>query len=158
MRQLLNFAFFFFVFVSWSLFSSYPTYLGVVVSFCIFLFLFLFESSVSFIFQIDSLSTRETIIAVLFCLFSSFYCFLSYIYIYIYAKLVLFGVGFSFAKTARRWDERCECVRILRVFKRNTSDVRIVFFTTNQFLQVQSCQIKTTHHPIQRILIREREV
>jgi hypothetical protein len=49
----------------------------------IFLFLFLFESSVSFIFRIDSLATRETIIAVLFCLFSSFYCFLSHVYIWI---------------------------------------------------------------------------
>jgi len=80
--------------------------LGVVSSFCIFLFLFLFESSVSFIFRIDSLATRETIIAVSFCLFSGFYGFLSHIYIYIYldcaAKLVLFGVGFSFARTARR--------------------------------------------------------
>ena len=35
-------------------------------------------------------------------------------------------------------------MRILRVFERNTRDVRI-FFTTNQFLQVLSCQIKTTH-------------
>jgi hypothetical protein len=35
--------------------------------------------------------------------------------------------------------------RILRVFERNTSDVRI-FFTTNQFLL--SCQIKITHHPL----------
>jgi len=51
--------------------------------FAYFLFLFLFESSVSFIFQIDSLVTRETIIAVSFCLFSSFYCFLSHIYIWI---------------------------------------------------------------------------
>jgi len=74
------------VFVSCSLFSSCPTYLGVVSSFCIFLFLFLFESSVSFIFQIDSLATRETIIAVLFCLFSRFYCFL-HIYIYIWIAL-----------------------------------------------------------------------
>jgi hypothetical protein len=40
-------------------------------------FLFLFEASISFIFRIDSLATRETIIAVLFCLFSSFYCFSS---------------------------------------------------------------------------------
>jgi hypothetical protein len=32
-----------------------------------------------FIFWIDSLATRETIIAVLFCLFSGFYCFLSHI-------------------------------------------------------------------------------
>ena len=72
--------------------------------FSYFLFLFLFESSVSFIFRIDSLVTRETIIAVLFCLFSSFYCFLSHIYIYLdcAAKLVLFGVGFSFVRIARR--------------------------------------------------------
>jgi len=40
----------------------------------------------------------------------------------------------------------CERVRILRVFERNTSNVRFCF-TTNQFLQVLSCQIKTTHHP-----------
>jgi len=51
--------------------------------FAYFLFLFLFESSISFTFWIDSLVTRETIIAVLFCLFSSFYCFLSHIYIWI---------------------------------------------------------------------------
>jgi len=73
-------------------------------------------SSVLFLFWIDSLATRETIIAVSFCLFSGFYCFLShiyiciymyiYIYIYIYldcaAKLVLFGVGFSCARTAKK--------------------------------------------------------
>jgi hypothetical protein len=78
--------------------------LGVVSSFCIFLFLFLFESSVSFIFRIDSLATRETIIAVLFCLFFGFYCFLSHIYLYLdcAAKLVLFGVGYSCARTTRR--------------------------------------------------------
>jgi hypothetical protein len=63
--------------------------LGVVSSFCIFLFLFLFESSVSFIFRIDSLATRETIIAVLFCLFSGFYRFLSNIYIFIYIYIYI---------------------------------------------------------------------
>jgi len=86
--------------------------LGVVPSFCIFLFMFLFESSVSFIFRIDLFATRRTIITVLFCLFSSFYCFLSHIYLYLdcAAKLVLFGVGCSCARTARRLDERCERV------------------------------------------------
>jgi hypothetical protein len=44
--------------------------------------MFLFEYLVLFIFQIDLLSTHETIITVLFCLFSSFYCFLSHIYIF----------------------------------------------------------------------------
>jgi len=53
------------------------------LSFLHILFLFLFASSVSFIFRIESLATRETIIAVLFCLFSSFYCFLSHIYMWI---------------------------------------------------------------------------
>jgi len=77
------------VFISCNLFSSYPTYLGVVSSFCIFLFLFLFESSVLFIFRIYSLATRETIIVVLFCLFSGFYCFLSHIYIYIYIYIYI---------------------------------------------------------------------
>jgi len=43
--------------------------------------------SVSFIFRIDSLATREIIIVVLFCLFSGFYCLLSYIYIYIWIAL-----------------------------------------------------------------------
>jgi hypothetical protein len=47
---------------------------GVVSSFCIFRFCFYFESLVSFIFQIDSLATRETIITVLF-----FACFLVFI-------------------------------------------------------------------------------
>jgi len=53
------------------------------LSFLHILFLFLFASSVSFIFRIESLATRETIIVVLFCLFSSFYCFLSHIYMWI---------------------------------------------------------------------------
>jgi len=61
------------VFLSCSLFSSYPINLGVVSSFFIFLFLFLFEPSVLFIFRIYSFATRETIIAVLFCLFSGFW-------------------------------------------------------------------------------------
>jgi len=73
--------FLFVFFISCSLFSSYPTYLGVVSSFCIFLFLFLFESSVSFIFRIDSLANRETIVTVLFCVI--------YIYIYIYIWIAL---------------------------------------------------------------------
>jgi hypothetical protein len=89
--------------------------LGVFSSFCIFLFLLLFESSISFIFRIDSLATRETIITVLFCLFSGFYYFLSHLYLDCAAKLVLFGVGFSFARTAGKGDERCKRVRILRV-------------------------------------------
>jgi hypothetical protein len=42
------------------------------------LFLFLIKSSVFFIVRIDLLATRETIIVVLFCLFSGFYCFLSH--------------------------------------------------------------------------------
>jgi len=40
----------------------------------------------SFIFRIDLLATCETIVAVLFCLFSSFYCFLSH-HIYIWITL-----------------------------------------------------------------------
>jgi len=102
--------------------------------FAYFLFLFLFESSVSFIIRIDSLATRETIIAVSFWLFSSFYCFFIHIYIYLdcAAKLVLFGVGLSSARTARRY-ERCERVRMLRVFERNTSDVRILFLPPTNF-------------------------
>ena len=67
--------------------------------------MFLFESSVSFIFRIDSLATRETIISVLFLLVFWFLLLLQ-LYIYIYldyaAKLVVFGVGFSSARTARR--------------------------------------------------------
>jgi hypothetical protein len=67
-------------------------------------FLFLFESLVSFIFWINSLATRETIIVVLFCLFFGFYCFLSHIYTFLDCadKLVLFGVGFNSARTGRR--------------------------------------------------------
>jgi len=74
--------------------------------------MFLFESSILFIFWIDLLATCETIIAVLFCFFSGFYCFLSQIYIFeLHAKLVLFGVGFSSARTVRRRDERCEDIK-----------------------------------------------
>jgi len=53
---------------------------------------------VSFIFQIDSLATRETIITNLFFLVFLFLLLLeSYIYIYLdcAAKLDLFGVGLS---------------------------------------------------------------
>jgi hypothetical protein len=108
-----------------------------------FLFLFLFESSISFIFRIDSLATRETIIAVLFCLFSGFYYFLSHIYIYIYIWIALpswfYLVLVSVAQEPQEGETRG--VRILRVFEQNTSGVRI-FFTTNQFLQVLSCRSK----------------
>ena len=66
-------------------------------------FIFLFESSVSFVFRIDSLATRKTIIAVLFLLVFWFLLLLeSYIYLDCAAKLVLFGVGLSSARTARR--------------------------------------------------------
>jgi hypothetical protein len=44
--------------------------------------MFLFESSASFVFRIDSLTTRKTTIAVLFLLVSGFYCFLSHIYVF----------------------------------------------------------------------------
>jgi len=76
---------------------------GVVSSFLHISFLFL---SVSFVFRIDSVATRETIITVSFLLvFWFFNCFLSHIYIYIWIvllRLVLFGVGFSSARTVRR--------------------------------------------------------
>jgi Ca2+/Na+ antiporter len=119
-----------------------------------FLFMFLFESSVSFIFRIDSLATRETIIVVLFCLFSSFYCFLSHIYIWIALPSWFYLVLVSVSQEPQEGETRG--VRILRVFERNTSDVRIIFFTTNQFLQELSCQIKTTHHPIPRENLRSK--
>jgi len=57
--------------------------LDVVSLFCIFCFCFFIQVFSSFIVRIDSLATRETIVAVLFCLFSSFYCLLSHIYIWI---------------------------------------------------------------------------
>ena len=58
--------------------------------FAYFLFMFLFEFLVSFIFWIDSLATRETIIVVSFCLFSCFIASLViYIYIYIYIGIAL---------------------------------------------------------------------
>jgi hypothetical protein len=47
----------------------------------------------------------------LFCLFSGFYCFLSHIYLDCAAKFVLFGVGFSFTRTAGKGDERCEDIK-----------------------------------------------
>jgi len=94
--------------------------------FAYFLFLFLFESSVSFIFWIDSLATRETIIAVLFYLFSSFYCFLSHIYIWVALPSWFYLVLVSVSQEPQEGETRG--VRILRVFERNTSDVRIIFF------------------------------
>jgi hypothetical protein len=56
------------VFISCSICSIYPTYLVVVSFFSHISFLFLFESSVSFVFRIDSFATRESIITVLFFL------------------------------------------------------------------------------------------
>jgi len=63
--------------------------------------MFLFDSSVSFLFRIDSLATRETIIIVLFLLVFWFLL-LRVIYKYLDCDvmLVLFGVGFSSARTA----------------------------------------------------------
>jgi hypothetical protein len=66
--------------------------------------MFLFQSLVFFIFWIGLLPSLETIISILFRLFSGFCYFLSHIYTYLDCapKLVIFGVGFSFARTARR--------------------------------------------------------
>ena len=63
--------------------------------------MFLFDSSVSFLFRIDSHATRETIIVVLFLLVFWFLL-LRVIYKYLNCdvKLVLFGVGFSSSRTA----------------------------------------------------------
>ena len=84
------------VFVSYSIFQIY---LGVVSSFLHVLFLFLFESLVSFIFRIDSLATRETIIAVLFLLVFWFLLPLeSYIYIWIALPSWLYLVLVSIAQ------------------------------------------------------------
>jgi hypothetical protein len=59
------------VFIFCSIFSTYLAH-----------FIYVFFRVFSFvIFWIDSLATCETIIAVLFCFFSGFYCFLSQIYI-----------------------------------------------------------------------------
>jgi len=63
-----------------------------------------------------------------------FACFLVFIASYVIytfglcCKLVLFGVGFSSASTARWWDERCERVRILKVFEQNTSNWKLFFY------------------------------
>jgi hypothetical protein len=89
--------------------------------------MFLFESSISFIFRIDSLATRETIIAVSFCLSEFLLLLESYInYIWIalpsWFYLVLVAV-------AQKGETRG--VRILRVFEQNTSDVRIFLLLTN---------------------------
>jgi len=71
--------------------------------FAYFLFLFLFESPVSFIFQIDLLATRKTIIVVLFCLFSSFYCFLSHIYIFgLHCQVGSIWCWFQFHKNRKK--------------------------------------------------------
>jgi len=46
-------------------------------------------------------------------------------------------------------------VRILRVFERNTSNVRIFFvFTTNQFLQVLSCQNQNSTPPLPNVELK----
>jgi hypothetical protein len=69
--------------------------------------MFLFESSVSFIFHLVRLSSQFH--------FACFLVFIASCVIYTYldcaAKLVLFGVRFSFARTARRSDERCENIK-----------------------------------------------
>ena len=63
--------------------AVYFTYLGVVSLFFHISFLFLFESSVLFVFRIDSFATRETIIAVLFCFFFFWFLLLLKSYIHI---------------------------------------------------------------------------
>jgi uncharacterized protein Usg len=57
------------------------------------------------------------------------------------AKLVLFGLGLS---SARRWDKRCEIVRILRVFIWNTSDVRVFFLPLTNFCRYY--HVRTKQH------------
>jgi hypothetical protein len=105
------------------------------------------ESSVSFVFRIDSLATRETIIAVLFLLiFWFFYCFLSHIYIFelrCYAGSI--WCWFEFRKKVRREVWACEDIKNVWAKHERCEDI---FFTTNQFLQVISCQIKITHRPL----------
>jgi len=148
LRQLFEIHFLPVVFISCSLFSSYPTYLGAVLSFCIFLFLFLFESSVSFIFRIDSLATRDLSLHFCFACFLFFYCsWVIYTFLECAAKLVLFGIGLSSAWIARRWDERCEHVRILRVFERNMRDVRICFLPLTNFCRCYHVSAKQHTHP-----------
>ena len=129
MRQLLRFAFFL-LFSFLAVYIEHIQHIWVLFHhFSHISFLFLFVSSVSFIFRIDPLATRETIIAVLFCLFSDFYCFLSHIYIWIALISWFYLVLVLVAQEPQEGDnERCERVRILIVFG--------FFFTINQFLQV----------------------
>ncbi len=67
-------------------------------------FLLLFESSVLFVFRIDSLAARETIIPVSFLLVPwSLLLLEPYMHIWIaLLRLVLSGAGFSPARTSRR--------------------------------------------------------
>ena len=75
---------------------------------------------------IDSPVAHETIIVVLFCLFSGFYCFLSQIYVLGLLLRWFYLVLVSVPHEPQEGETRG--VRILRVFEENTSDVRIFFY------------------------------
>jgi len=110
---------------------------------------FFIESSVSFVFWIDSLATRKTIIAVLFLFsFLVFYYFLSHIYMFelcCYAGSIWCWSEFRKNCKKVRWEVwACEDIKNVWAKHERCEDI---FFTTNQFLQLISCQIKTTHRP-----------
>jgi len=127
-------------FIYYSIFSTYPNIFGYCFIISHISFMFLFESSILFIFRIDSFATRETIFAVLFCLFSSFYCFLSHIYIFeLCCQVGSSWCWFEFCKNrkkVRREVWACEDIKSVWVKHEWREDI---VFTTNQFLQVISC-------------------
>jgi hypothetical protein len=105
--------------------AVYFTYLGVVSLFFYILFLFLFESSVLFVFRIDSFATRETIIAVLFCFFFFWFLLLlkSYIHIWIMSLSWFYLVLVLVLQEPQEGETRG-----VSVWGCYTSDVRIVFY------------------------------
>jgi len=96
----------------------------------------------------DSFATYETIIAVFFCLFSGFYCFLSHIYIWIALLSLFYLVLVSIPQAPQEGETRGVSMWQYSECLRKTRAMWGFCFTTNQFLQVLSCQIKTIHDPL----------
>jgi hypothetical protein len=71
-----------------------------------------------------------------------------YTYLYCAAKIGSIWCWFQFCKKRKKVRQEvwaCEDIKSVWAKHERREDI---CFTTNQFLQVLSCQIKTTHHPL----------
>ena len=137
------------VFFSCSIWSTYPTYLGVVSSYfsyfvSIFIRVFSFVR-ISDIFACYSQDYHRSFVFACFLVFIASW--VIYTNLDCVAKIGYIWCWFQFYKNhkkVRREVWACEDIKSVWVKHERCED----FFSTNQFLQVLSCQIKTTHRAL----------